>query len=486
MFHNLSPFAKHKTDAKRMQWGFGTAKTDAKRMQQKGQKMKQFSDRYISSLKPRDKKYTVRENRGFAIQILPSGSKTFMYIFELNKQKGYFHLGTYPSTSLADARIAYNDAFNLVKRGIDPRDEKKTAAEEKEKTATAAAREAEALIAATTHLEKYTFDTLVKDGVPENFAPTTVEQLAGVWFVKYSKENHSERWQGSAISCIKVHILPNIGQMEITAVRHKHAVSFIEKIATTVPGSARNTMKFARQMFKYACRQEWAEIQPFIEITEAVPKIAQKPDERHLDDEEIVKAWDEINKASSCHEIKRALKLILVTAQRPGEVAQMHRDQVKGRWWTIPSEVAGKNEREHRVYLTDTALELIGNGKSFIFSSDKGKRGHLSENSLSQAINRGYLSDEVIKVVGNRKIKARKEPYFGMKPWSPHDLRRTARTNMARVGVLDEVGEEVVNHIKPGVVGVYNKYRYDKEKKDALLKWEELLLEILKSTPETL
>jgi hypothetical protein len=58
----------------------------------------------------------------------------------------------------------------------------------------------------------------------------------------------------------------NIGHMEITAVRHKHAVTFIQKIASTVPGSARNTMKFARQMFKYAYRQEWAEIQPFIEI----------------------------------------------------------------------------------------------------------------------------------------------------------------------------------------------------------------------------
>ena len=271
--------------------------------------------------------------------------------------------------------------------------------------------------------------------------------------------------------------------MEIAEVRHKHAVSFIQKIASTVPGSARNVMKFCRQMFKYACRQEWADIQPFIEITESVPKIAPKADERHLDDDEIVKAWDEISNSSSCHEVKRALKLILVTAQRPGEVAQMHRDQIKGRWWTIPSEVAGKNEREHRVYLTDTALELIGNGKGYIFASGSGKRGHISGNTLSQAINRGYLSDEVVKVVGNRKIKARKEPYFGMKPWSPHDLRRTARTNMARVGVLDEVGEEVVNHIKPGVVGVYNKYRYDNEKKEALLKWESLLLEILKNQP---
>jgi hypothetical protein len=41
------------------------------------------------------------------------------------------------------------------------------------------------------------------------------------------------------------------------------------------------------------------------------------------------------------------------------------------------------------------------------------------------------------------------------------------------------IGEEVVNHIKPGVIGVYNKYRYDNEKKEALLKWETLLLEIL-------
>lgn len=55
------------------------------------------------------------------------------------------------------------------------------------------------------------------------------------------------------------------------------------------------------------------------------------------------------------------------------------------------------------------------------------------------------------------------------------DLRRTARTNMARVGVIEEVAEEVVNHKKSGIVGIYNKYRYDKEKEIALTKWEELL-----------
>lgn len=447
--------------------------------------MKQFTEKFLASVKPQNKKFIIREGRGFALQVLPSGSKSFLYIFELEKQKGYVQLGNYPAVSLAEARVAYNEAFNLVKKGIDPRQEKKNRAEQRTKAAREASLEAELAAADAAHLNKYTFETLVNEGVPENFNPKTVEQLAGVWFVNYSKENHSERWHETAASCIRLHVLPNIGPMEIVAVRHKHAVALIQKIATTVPGSARNTMKFARQMFKYACRQEWAEIQPFIEITASVPKIAPKADDRHLDDDEIVTAWDEIGKASCSRKIKRALKLILVTAQRPGEVAQMHRDQIKGRWWTIPTEVALKNGREHRVYLTDTALGLIGDGEGYIFPSERGKQGHISGNALSQAINRGYMSDDVVKIVGNRKIKARKEPYFGMKPWSPHDLRRTARTNMARVGVLDEVAEEVVNHSKPGIVGVYNKYRYDKEKQEALEKWEGLLLEILKAIPAT-
>jgi site-specific recombinase XerD len=443
--------------------------------------MKQFTYRYIASLKPQVKKYFVREGRGFTLQVLPSGSKSFLYIFELDKQKGYLQLGNYPVTSLAEARIAYNEAYKLIKKGIDPREQRKDAAEEKAMAAREAALQAESAARAAADLEKYTFENLLKDGIPENFAPTTVEQLAAVWFVLYCKENHTQRWQETALSCIRLHILPALGDCEITIVRHKHAVSFIQKIAAEVPGSARNTMKFCRQMFKYACRQEWAEIQPFQEITESVPKIAQKAKDRHLDDDEIEKAWDEISNASISVEIKRALKLILVTAQRPGEVAQMHRDQIKGRSWTIPAEVARKNEREHRVYLTNTALKLIGDGEGYIFPSEKGQKGHITPVTLSLAINRGYLTDDVIKVVGNRQIKARKEPYFSMKPWSPHDLRRTARTNMARVGISDEIGEEVINHIKPGIVGVYNKYRYDKEKRDALQKWEGFLLKILKT-----
>jgi len=427
---------------------------------------KQFTEKTIAAAKPKSEKYYLREGRGFTLQVAPTGTRTFLYIFELNGSKGYLRLGQYPGCSLAEARRLYNEAYNLVKKGVDPRVPQK---------ATVAKRR-EAAIEATDS-QKYTFETLLQEGVPEDFVPKTVGQLAAVWMVRFSQANHSTRWQETELSNLKLHVLPALGDEAITAVRRKHAITFIERLAAKAPGTARNSMKLCRQIFKYAYRMEWAEIQPFNEITESVPKIAPKADERNLDDNEIVQAWKEItNSASSLH-AKRAIKLVLVTAQRPGEVTQMHRRQITGRWWTIPAEVA-KNRREHRVYLTDTAQELIGDDAGYIFPSE-GKRPHISPTVLSRAINRGY-PDEGKKTVGGQTINASKLPYFGMRPWSPQDLRRTARTNMARVGIIEEVAEEVVNHKKQGIVGVYNKYRYDKEKEAALIKWEQLLLEILR------
>lgn len=231
---------------------------------------KQFTEKAIAAAKPKSARYYLREGRGFALQILPSGAKAFVYLFELNKSKGYVLLGHYPDCSLSDARIAYNDAYKLVKKGIDPRDHKKAAIEEQSRLASEAKLQAEAMALAAAQLERDTFEALISDEIPENYVPVTVEQLAGVWYVKYSKENHSDRWRETILSAIKTHIIPGIGKMEISSVRHKHALSLIEQIATRVPGSARNVMKFGRQMFKYACRQEWAEIQPFQEITASV------------------------------------------------------------------------------------------------------------------------------------------------------------------------------------------------------------------------
>ena len=68
---------------------------------------------------------------------------------------------------------------------------------------------------------------------------------------------------------------------------------------------------------------------------------------------------------------------------------------------------------------------------------------------------------------------------LGIVHFTPHDLRRTAATFMAQAGELDEVIDAVLNHVKGGVIKVYNLYRYDKEKQAALENWERKLKSLI-------
>jgi integrase len=77
-----------------------------------------------------------------------------------------------------------------------------------------------------------------------------------------------------------------------------------------------------------------------------------------------------------------ALKLVLVTGQRPGEVAGMHRDEIKGRVWTIPASRRAKTETAQSVYLGDTALAIIAAAKAEVDRLQKREE---------RAVERGFI-----------------------------------------------------------------------------------------------
>jgi integrase len=130
--------------------------------------------------------------------------------------------------------------------------------------------------------------------------------------------------------------------------------------------------------------------------------------------------------------------------------------------WTIPSE-RSKNGRENRVYLTDLALSLLPETEGYVFPASRGAHGPLYVNTLSH-----HLSHHV------------KPEYLGLPRWTPHDLRRTAATGLASLGCSDEIIDEVQNHKKRGIIRTYNRYRYDKEKQEWLVKWSEYLETLVK------
>ena len=189
-----------------------------------------------------------------------------------------------------------------------------------------------------------------------------------------------------------------------------------------------------------------------------------------LSDDEIREFWFGLDKSDMYDNLKIALKLLLLTAQRPGEVAKMQRSEIEGHWWTIPGEKA-KNGRAHRVYLSSMARELIAKGgNEFVIESPR-KGQAVDTLSIAHALKRRGIE------------------YMDVEYFRPHDLRRTAATGIARLGFPNEVIGRVLNHTFQGVTAVYNRYQYDDQLQEALETWAKALNnEILKrqvDMPET-
>ena len=150
-------------------------------------------------------------------------------------------------------------------------------------------------------------------------------------------------------------------------------------------------------------------------------------------------------------------KLLLLTGARLNEVTGMRRDELGDDGvWTIPG-VRSKNHRAHQVPLPSLAHDIIAAVPRiegvFVFSNARGSR----------------------PITGFSKAKAQLDAHMGAPaPWRLHDLRRSAATGMAELGIMPHVVEAVLNHVsghKAGVAGVYNRASYSSEKQAALSRW---------------
>jgi integrase len=173
--------------------------------------------------------------------------------------------------------------------------------------------------------------------------------------------------------------------------------------------------------------------------------------DRVLADEELAAIW----LALGDDDYGRIVKLLILTGQRRDEIANLRWSEVNGTGIELPGE-RSKNHRPHLVPLSDAALGVIGPRpnpvvRDLIFGSRNGGFSGFSK--------------------AKRELDA-KLP--GIKPWQIHDIRRSAATGMAELGVEPHIVEAVLNHVsghKSGVAGVYNKAVYLEPKTAALNLW---------------
>jgi integrase len=399
----------------------------------------QFTDRYLKSLKGEGKTVDIREARGFGIRVFPSGEKTFFFRYQFEGKKKYLNLGRYPDVSLKDARDEHSKAGKLLEKGIDP----------------IQARE---------------------DDAAQRRQMPTIEELYKEYMSRHSRPNKKERtWKEDERNFGK-DILPYWKNRKADSITRRDVTILIDRILDRgALIAANNTFERVRQLFNFAVERGTLEHTPCYKMKAPTPKI---PRDRHLTESEIRSFWSNLDKAGMTEEIRRALKLTLVTGQRPGEVIGLSSLEINDRWWTIPAE-RSKNGKPHTIYLTDFALELIGEKKGFIFESARtvkpidengpARAKPMDENALARAVRNNCPNN--LDAPPEEQVTNK----LGIDFFRPHDLRRTCATNLAALGFTDEVIDAVLNHVKKGVIRTYNLHRYDREKQLALETWERKL-----------
>jgi integrase len=176
----------------------------------------------------------------------------------------------------------------------------------------------------------------------------------------------------------------------------------------------------------------------------------ENPRDRVLTDRELATIW----KAAPDNDYGRIVRLLMLTGQRRDEIGGLRWAEIdtEGGVITLPS-TRTKNGREHLVPLSDASASVL---KDCIRHGDHvfGRR------------QTGFS--------GWSKAKLALDESCGVRDWVLHDLRRTAATRMADIGVQPHIIEAVLNHVsghKAGVAGTYNRSVYSAEKRDALERW---------------
>ncbi|NTW87790.1 MAG: tyrosine-type recombinase/integrase [Desulfobulbaceae bacterium] len=386
-----------------------------------------LSDLKIKKIASRNTRFEISDGKGLSLRIMPTGTKTWVFRYMIEGTARRMTLGTYPAIPLSEAREKHALAMQNVERGIDPGHKQKS---EKE------ARKA---------------------------APTVADLLEEFW-EKALKDKVSGK-EGKRL--LVKDVIPAWGDRKAASITRRDAVLLIDKVRERAAITANRLQGVLVQMFNFAAERGVLDHYPLA----GLKKKSEKARSRVLTDDEIRLLWSALDLDNTAVDIfrvsKLALKMILLSGQRPGEVCGMTWDEIDPEgFWNIPAE-RRKSRDAQRVPLSGMALQTIEQARiysgksSFVFASPHKDNSPLMTHTLSKAIIRHW------KEIGFKD------------PFTPHDLRRTLRTRLVEIGVDDVVAERILGHKLQGVMAVYNRHSYDNEKRQALDKWEKKLRQIL-------
>jgi integrase len=262
-----------------------------------------------------------------------------------------------------------------------------------------------------------------------------------------------QRLRISSFREVERHLLKLFKQLHpfpIHKIERRNVAAVLGDLAKTGPVNAARARSSLSSLFAWAIGEGYLDHNPVIGTNNPDPRISR---DRRLSDAELAAVWN----ACRDDEHGRIIRLLILTGQRRDEVGAMawsELDRDNGKW-TIPAARA-KNGREHMLTLPGMVWHIIGQVPRRLWN----------DRLFGARADKGFTNWNEAKIALDKRS--------GVTGWTIHDLRRTAATGMADLGIQPHVIEALLNHVsghKAGVAGIYNRSSYEREVRNALAAW---------------
>lgn len=278
-------------------------------------------------------------------------------------------------------------------------------------------------------------------------------------------------------SMLMLHAVPVLENKKLSDIKRRD-LSEVYRRLDNKPSVARALHAALRKMFRWAMSQDDLKYSP-VEGAEPPPPL--RPRSRFLSETELTGAWH----SSFClpGNYGSLFRLLILTGQRRGEVvgmlwSELDRDAAT---WTLPAE-RSKNRHPHLIPLSGKVIaEIDAIAADTVWPLDglvlRSKRG--TQLSGFSKIKADW--DLRISRMAKRPAAAGQERWMAGASWRLHDIRRTVATGMQALAIRTEVIEAVLNHmsgVRAGLVGVYQCYDFQREKRAAMEQWSQHIVSL--------
>jgi len=255
-------------------------------------------------------------------------------------------------------------------------------------------------------------------------------------------------------------VYPVLGSRPIAEVRRRDINALLDKVQDErgTP-MADLVLSLLRKIFNWYAVKGGADDDFMSPIVRGMARSnpSERERDRILSDDELRAVWKAAEEYPGAP-WGQYIRLLLLTATRRGEVAGMSWDEEQGDTWTIPKSRYKTKPKEDVVFpLSKAALKV------------------LAEVPRIQGSEYPFSTNGRTPIGGFSGLKLRFDLASGVKDWTLHDLRRTARSLMSRAGVQPDLAERCLGHVIPGVRGVYDRYEYIEEMRLAFEKLASLI-----------